>query len=85
MKCPVMASGDLNKGNCILLPHISWSSLLMALKKEIRFTRYAKLVVQKSNIDHLYQIFRYKTLRSLRSYSTAKGKERVIFCYIGPS
>jgi hypothetical protein len=36
-----------------------------------------KMVVQKSNIGHLSKIFRYKMLKSLRSYSAATGPERV--------
>jgi hypothetical protein len=36
-----------------------------------------KMVVQTSNIGHLSKIFRYKMLKSLSSYSAAKGHERV--------
>jgi hypothetical protein len=33
--------------------------------------------VQKSNIGHLIKIFRNKTLKSVKSYLAAEGKERV--------
>jgi len=35
------------------------------------------MVMQKSNIGHIYKIIRYKTLKLLRSYSALKGQERV--------
>jgi hypothetical protein len=46
-------------------------------KKRIIFSRYTRMVVQKSNIGHLYKIFRYKTLKILRSYLPSEGQERV--------
>jgi len=36
-----------------------------------------RMVVQKSNIDNFNKIFRYKTSKSLRSYSAAREQERV--------
>jgi hypothetical protein len=41
-------------------------------KKRIRFSRYTRMVVQKSNKGHLN-----KTLKLLRSYLPSKGQERV--------
>jgi hypothetical protein len=46
MKCPLKTQVTSKKGNW-LLPYISSSSLPMALKKDIRFSRCPKLVVQK--------------------------------------
>jgi hypothetical protein len=46
------------------------------IKKRIRLQRYSRIVLQKSNMGHLDKIFRYKTLKSLRSYSAFKGQER---------
>ncbi len=45
-------------------------------KKKIRLSRYTRMVVQNSNIGHLHNIFRYKTLILLRSYSTSKRQEK---------
>jgi hypothetical protein len=35
------------------------------------------MVVQKSNLGHLNKIFRYKTIKLLRSYLASKGQERI--------
>jgi hypothetical protein len=35
------------------------------------------MVLQKSNLGHINDIFKYKTLKFLRSYSSSKGQERV--------
>jgi len=45
-------------------------------KKRIALPRYSRIVVQKSKIGHLDKIFRYETLKLLRSYSAFKGQER---------
>jgi hypothetical protein len=59
-------------------PYISGSFMPIALIERIRLSRYTRLVVQKTIAGPRYTILRFKTLRSHRSYSAAKGEERVI-------
>ncbi len=68
----------LKKGYWLFLPYISGSSLHMTLIKKIMFSRYTRLVVQKSITGHRNKMLIYKTLKPLRSYSAGKSyKKRV--------
>ena len=60
---------DATAFNCLIFT--------IALIKKGKLSRYTRMVVQKSNIGHLYKIFRYKTLKILRSYLPSERQERV--------
>jgi hypothetical protein len=66
---------ELKMSNSVLTPGNYLPGGL--IKKESSFSRYTRMVLQKSSIGHLFKIFRYMTLKSLRSYLTSKGQERV--------
>jgi hypothetical protein len=62
------------------MPEISGGNLPITVIKRIRgFSRYAIMVVQKSNIGHLTTFFRYKTLKLLRPYLASKGHKGLSF------
>ncbi len=60
--------------NCLIL---YFRLFAYCFEKKISFSRYPRMVVQKSNIGHLNKIFIYKTLKLLRFYLASKGQERV--------
>jgi hypothetical protein len=63
-----LAVGVPKMGKCFQLPYISDIFLPIALIKGIRFSRYSKMVVKKSDKGYI---------NPLKSQSAAKGQERV--------
>jgi hypothetical protein len=73
MHYPVKASSDLKKCNFCFRQFFTFG----CDKKRNGFQDIQDLAVQKFNTGHLNKIFRYKTLKSIKSYLAAEGKERV--------